>query len=79
MLTNPIAESPFNDDWSYAHTVKILQETGKLTYNGWAAASVIAQAYWGLLWVKMFGFSYTVLRLSTLPLAAGAISLCYLP
>jgi len=31
-----------------------------------------------LLWVKVFGFSYTVLRFSTLPLAALAISLCYL-
>ena len=78
VLTNPICESPFNDDWSYSFTVKHLLETGKLTYNGWASASLIAQAYWGLLWVKVFGFSYTVLRLSTLPLAAMAISLCYL-
>jgi 4-amino-4-deoxy-L-arabinose transferase-like glycosyltransferase len=77
-LINPISESPFNDDWSYSFTVKKLLETGHLTYNGWAAASMIAQAYWGLLWVKVFGFSYTVLRLSTLPLAAIAISLCYL-
>jgi hypothetical protein len=77
-LINPISESPFNDDWSYSFSVKRLLETGHLTYNGWAAASMIAQAYWGLLWVKIFGFSYTVLRLSTLPLAAAAVSLCYL-
>jgi hypothetical protein len=77
-ITNPICNSPFNDDWSYSFTVKKLLETGKLTYNGWASASFIAQAYWGLLWVKMFGFSYTVLRLSTVPLAAAAISICYL-
>jgi 4-amino-4-deoxy-L-arabinose transferase-like glycosyltransferase len=77
-LTNPISESPFNDDWSYSFTVRHLLETGKLTYNGWASASLIAQAYWGWLWVKIFGFSYTVLRLSTLPLAAAAVSICYL-
>ena len=77
-IINPISESPFNDDWSYSFTVKRLLETGHLTYNGWAAASMIAQAYWGLLWAKVFGYSYTVLRLSTLPLAAMAISLCYL-
>jgi hypothetical protein len=77
-LTNPIAESPFNDDWSYSFTVKKLLETGKLTYNGWASASLIAQAYWGLIWVKLFGFSYSVLRFSTVPLAAAAISICYL-
>ncbi len=77
-ITNPFCESPFNDDFSYSATVRKLLLTGKLTYNGWASASLIAQAYWGLLWVKVFGFSYTVLRFSTLPLAAAAISLCYL-
>ena len=70
-LTQPIANAPFNDDWSYSFTVKRLLETGKLTYNGWASASLIAQAYWGLIWVKAFGFSYTVLRLSTLTAGSG--------
>jgi len=103
LLTNPICESPFNDDWSYSFTVrqmvkpgelklnrwslasasevqqlKLTPTLGHLTYNGWASASLIAQAYWGLLWVKLFGFSYTTLRLSTVPLAAAAVSLCYL-
>jgi hypothetical protein len=103
LLTNPFAESPFNDDWSYSITVRQLVQPGtlklahwaqqsasqryyfehlptrgKLIYNGWASASLIAQAYWGLLWVKLFGFSYVVLRLSTLPLAALAASICYL-
>ena len=77
-LTNPVSESPFNDDWSYSFTVRKLLETGKLTYNGWASASLIAQAYWGWAWVKVFGFSYTVLRFSTVPLAAAAVSFCYL-
>jgi 4-amino-4-deoxy-L-arabinose transferase-like glycosyltransferase len=76
--TWPFAESPYNDDWSYSFTVKRLLETGRLTYNGWASASLIAQAYWGLLWVKIFGFSYTILRLSTIPLSSAAISICYL-
>jgi hypothetical protein len=77
-LTLPISESPFNDDFSYSTTVRHLLKTGSLTYNGWASASLIAQAYWGLIWVKLFGFSLTVLRLSTVPLAAAAISICYL-
>ena len=77
-LSLPISNASFNDDWSYAQTVKRLLETGKLTYNGWASASLIAQAYWGLLWVKAFGYSQMILRLSTLPLAAIAISICYL-
>jgi hypothetical protein len=77
-FTLPVCNSPFDDDWSYSFTVKRLLETGKITYNGWASASLIAQAYWGLLWVKVFGFSFTVLRFSALPLAAAAISFCYL-
>jgi len=77
-LTVPISESPFNDDFSYSYTVKRLLQTHALTYNGWASASLIAQAYWGLIWVKAFGFSLTVLRFSTLPLAAGAVSICCL-
>jgi hypothetical protein len=76
--TWPFAELPFNDDWSYSWTVKQLDLTGRLTYNGWASASGIAQAYWGLIWVKAFGFSITVLRWSTIPLAAGAAAFCYL-
>jgi hypothetical protein len=78
LATWPFAELPFNDDWSYSWTVKQLDLTGRLTYNGWASASGIAQAYWGLIWVKLFGYSVTVLRLSTIPLAAGAASFCYL-
>lgn len=77
-LTWPFAELPFNDDWSYCWTVRQLAATGHLTYNGWASASVIAQAYWGLIWVKAFGFSITILRLSTVPLAAASVSICYL-
>jgi hypothetical protein len=78
LATWPVAESPFNDDWSYSFTVRRLLETGHLTYNGWASGPLVAQAYWGLLWVKIFGFSYTILRLSTIPLASAAISICYL-
>ncbi len=78
MITWPFCEFPYNDDWSYSFTVKHLLQTHQLTYNGWASASLIAQAYWGLLWVKVFGFSYTILRISTIPLATIAISICYL-
>ena len=74
----PFSGMSFNDDWTWAYTVKRLNETGHLTYNGWSSPSVIAQAYWGLLWVKVFGFSFNVLRISSLPLAAGAVALTYL-
>ena len=75
----PVANLPFNDDWTFAYTVKRLAETGHLLYNGWSSPSVVTQSYWGLLWVRAAGhFSFQVLRFSTAPLAVGAVVLTYL-
>ena len=78
LLAWPFANLSFNDDWTWAFTVLQLSKTGHLVYNGWSSPPVIAQAYWGLLWIKLFGFSFNVLRVSSLPMAAGAIAICYL-
>ncbi len=78
LLTWPQAGMSFNDDWSFAFTVKRLAETGHITYNGWSSPSVIAQSWWGLLWITPFGFSFDALRLSTIPLAAGSTAMAYL-
>jgi hypothetical protein len=37
-----------------------------------------AQAYWGALFIKLFGFSFLAVRLSTVPLAAGCAAVLYL-
>ena len=85
----PFVDAPFNDDWSYAMTVRRLVDTGHLHYNGWATASLVAQAYWGAAWVAAAeaiarGLHcgppplFEVLRASTMPLAAAAVSLIYL-
>ncbi len=71
LATLPIAEMPFNDDFSYSFTSRELAHTGHLIYNGWASAALGPQAYWGALFIKLFGFSFTVTRLSTLPIAAA--------
>jgi hypothetical protein len=78
LATWPFSPLPFNDDFTWAETVRQLQLTGHLKYNGWSSPPVIAQAYWGLLWVKMLGFSFNVLRISCLPMAAGAVAMCFL-
>src|SRR5206468_3356956 len=78
LLAWPVAEIAFADDWSYAFTVKRLAETGHILYNGWSSPSVLTQSYWALPWVKLLGFSFTGLRFSNLPLAAGAVALTYL-
>ena len=77
LFTLPFAEVSLNDDWSFAYTTKIFAETGRFTFNGWSTALLGVQAIWGAMWIKLFGFSFTVLRLSTLPISAGAAVLLY--
>jgi hypothetical protein len=76
-LIRPYGECGVNDDWSYTKTALDLAQTGQLRYNGWAAAMLGAQAYWGAVFIKLFGFSFLVTRLSTLPLALGCSLLIY--
>jgi hypothetical protein len=76
-LTVPVAESGVNDDWSYTRTALDLAQTGHLVYNGWSAAMLGAQAYWGAIFIRLFGFSFFIVRLSTAPLAAGCAVLLY--
>ena len=76
--TWPVAESGVIDDWCYAKAALDLAQTGHLQYRGWGGSMIGAQAYWGALFIKLFGFSFLVLRLSTLPLALGSVVLLYL-
>jgi 4-amino-4-deoxy-L-arabinose transferase-like glycosyltransferase len=76
-FTVPIAESGVNDDWSYVKTARDLAQTGELIYNGWSAAMLGAQAYWGALFIKLFGFSFFAVRMSVALLAGGCAALLY--
>ncbi len=76
-LSIPIAESGVNDDWSYTRTALDLAQTGHLRYNGWSVALLGAQAYWGALFIKLFGFSFLAVRLSVAPLAGACEALLY--
>ncbi len=77
LLTEPYAEIGVNDDWSYVQSSRDLAATGKILYNGWAAAMLGAQLYWGALFALVFGDSYTAVRLSCVPLALISVFLCY--
>lgn len=68
-IINPLGEFPLNDDWSYAKSVLILYEQGKMTIDYWAAMTLVAQISWGTLFCKIFGFSFLTLRISTLVIA----------
>jgi len=66
-----------NDDWSYAWVARELARSGHFTYNGWIGAMIGVQAWWAALLIRCFGYSFTLLRLSTLPFAAGCSVLLY--
>jgi 4-amino-4-deoxy-L-arabinose transferase-like glycosyltransferase len=74
----PFAEGGYIDDFSYIHMAKSLAETGRFAYNGWPTAMLGIQVWWGAAWIWLFGFSFTLVRLSVLPLALGAVALVYL-
>jgi Dolichyl-phosphate-mannose-protein mannosyltransferase len=74
----PFTEAGFNDDWSYAHIALNLARTGHMAYDGWGTPTVLFQAFLGSWLIKIFGFSFKLLRFSTLPFALGCGWLCYL-
>lgn len=56
---------PLNDDAFYAIPVRDLIETGILKLDASIAACYL-HILWGFLWSAIFGFSYEILRISTL-------------
>jgi hypothetical protein len=65
-VVNPIGNFPLDDDWSYGSTVKHFLETGHYEATGWESMTLIVNVLWGSAFCSMLGFSFTVLRLSTL-------------
>jgi hypothetical protein len=61
----PFAEIAIVDDWSFVKTAQLLAQTGHMIYNGWSIPILGWQAYLGALFIKLFGFSFTAVRLST--------------
>jgi hypothetical protein len=66
VLVNPLGNFPINDDWAYARSVLFLVENGEFHLLDWGAMTLVSQVLWGALWVKLFGFSFEVLRFSTI-------------
>lgn len=69
VFVNPVGEFPLNDDWGYALVVKQLVESGSYQPGTWPVMTLFTQVLWGGLFAAVFGFSFTILRISTLVLA----------
>jgi len=74
----PFAEMGFIDDWSYIKTAQVFANTGHFVYNGWTAAMLGWQIPVAAFFIKLFGFSFTIARLSTLPAYMASAYLFYL-
>jgi hypothetical protein len=75
LLTDPIANLPFSDAFSYDKTALEFAQTGHFLYNGWATAMLGWLIPWGAVFIKLFGFSFNVMRMSMLPLDMATVYL----
>jgi hypothetical protein len=55
-----------SDDWSYIQIAQNLARTGHILYNGWVTPVLGWQLYLAAAFIKLFGFSFTAPRMSTL-------------
>jgi Dolichyl-phosphate-mannose-protein mannosyltransferase len=77
VIADPMLRMGVDDDFSYMWMAKRLAETGHVIYNGWTEPMVGWQLYLGAFFIKLFGFSFTILRVSILLLAIPTIVLMH--
>jgi hypothetical protein len=69
LITRPYASMSVCDDGPYILMARTLATTGHVVYNGWAAPMLGWQLYLGAAFIKIFGFSFTAVRGSTVLVA----------
>jgi hypothetical protein len=75
VIIHPRGNFPTQDDWHHSWPTLQFAKTGEFHMTRYTAPSLRAQVVWGALWVRAFGFSFEILRASTLALSAGALLL----
>lgn len=71
LISRPYTEMGICDDGPYILVAQKLAATGHIVFNGWSAAMLIWQLYVGAALIKLFGFSFTTVRMSTLLVAVA--------
>lgn len=67
-LIDPLGNYPLNDDWAYYRAIKNYIQNGFIQLSDWQATSFVLQFIYGTFFVKLFGLSFTILKISTLSL-----------
>lgn len=73
LISRPFAEMGISDDLAYVVSAHTLATTGHIHYVGAAAAMLGAQLYLGAALIRLFGFSFSTVRMGTV-LVAMAIA-----
>jgi hypothetical protein len=77
-FVNPLRETGgWSDDFAYARMVRHLLETAEYRLDNWAAASLPVPVYLAAGVAKIFGYSLTLLRVSTLLLVFASLVCFY--
>ncbi len=78
VIINPFREMLSMDDgWAYARSVEHLLRTGEYQLDAWSAANMPVQVYLAAGLSKIFGYSLSLLRLSTVALLALGLASFY--
>lgn len=78
LIVDPMREFMSQDDgWAYARSVEYLLRTGEYRLDAWSAANMPVQIYLAAGLAKVFGYSFSLLRISTLLLLVGGLAALY--
>jgi len=77
IIVDPRGDFPLNDDWVYGWPVSVFLDSGRFEILSWTGVSLIAHVFWGLLFCGVFGYSFTVLRISMLLLGLVGVLTTY--
>ncbi len=69
LISHPFANMGICDDGPYILMARTLASTGHVVYNGGEAAMILFQLYLGAAFIKLFGFSFTTVRMCTVSVA----------
>jgi len=75
LLVSPRGDFPLNDDWVYAKMVQALVDNGHFGLSPFSNAYALTQTLYAAPLVKLFGFSFTLLRLTTIFM--GWVTVCF--
>jgi hypothetical protein len=71
----PNGNFPLNDDWAYALCVKNFVSAGSFSFSFWQAIPNLPSILLGIIFCKIFGFSFVVLRMTSILLTFSSVLL----